>query len=133
MATSATDLVLANGAGTPVNKTFTLYAPAAGDNAVAEWKLQEGTIASVFPTITALARRTGNNSRKLQVKFKLPSSYTDSVTGLTRVGSAYEFDCSCSIPDDFPESLKSDAVAFSKNLLANALIQAMMRNATPAT
>lgn len=129
----ATDLVLANGAGTPVNKTFTLYAPSAGDNSVATWKLQEGTIASVFPTITALARPTGNQSRKMQGKFKLPSSYTDTVTGLTKVGSAFEFDFSCSVPDDFPESLKNDATAFSKNLVAHALIQLMMRNAVPAT
>lgn len=29
----ATDLVIKNGAGTPVDKTFTLMAPAAGDDA----------------------------------------------------------------------------------------------------
>lgn len=129
----AVDLVLANGAGTPVNKTFTLYNPSSGDNAVALWKLKEGTIASVFPAITTLARQTGNASRKMQGKLKLPSSYTDTVTGLTKVGSAFEFDFSASVPDDFPEALKNDAVAFSKNLIASALIQAMMRDGQPAT
>jgi hypothetical protein len=129
----AIDLVLANGAGTPVNKTFTLYAPSAGDSSLASWKLQEGTISAVFPSITALARPTGNKSRKMQGKLRLPSSYTDSVTGLTKVGSAFEFDFSASVPDDFPEALKNDAVAFSKNLIAHALIQAMMRNGVAAT
>jgi hypothetical protein len=129
----AIDLVLANGAGTPVNKTFTLYAPSAGDSSLALWKLQEGTISAVFPSITALARPTGNKSRKTQGKFRLPSSYMDSVTGLTKVGSAFEFDFSASVPDDFPEALKNDAVAFSKNLIAHALIQAMMRNGVAAT
>jgi hypothetical protein len=129
----ATDLVINNGAGSPVAKTFTLYAPSAGDNSLATWKLKEGAIASIFPAITALARPTGNRSRKMQGKLRLPSSYTDTVTGLTRVGSAFEFDFSASVPDDFPEALKNDAVAFSKNLIAHALIQAMMRDGAPAT
>jgi len=130
---AAVDLVLNNGAGTPVAKTFTLYAPSAGDNSVATWKLKEGTIASVFPLITASARSTGNQSRKMQGKLKLPSSYTDTVTGLTKVGSAFEFDFSASVPDDFPEALKADAIAFAKNLIAHTLIQSMMRDGQPAT
>jgi hypothetical protein len=129
----AVDIVINNGAGTPVAKTFTLYAPSAGDNSVATWKLKEGTIGSVFPFITTSTRSTGNQSRKLQMKLRLPSSYTDSVTGLTKVGSAYEFDASVSVPDDFPEALKADAVAFAKNLMAHALITSMMRDAQPAT
>lgn len=128
---AATDLVINNGAA--VAKTFTLYTPSAGDKSVAVWKLKEGTIASVFPVITATARPTGNQSRKMQGKFKLPSSYTDTVTGLTKVGSAFEFDFSASVPDDFPEALKADATAFAKNLVANALIQAMMRDGQSAT
>lgn len=129
----ATDLVINNGAGTPVAKTFTLLTPAAGDGGIAEWALKEGTISSVFPKITAAARKTGNASRKTQIKFKLPSSYTDSVTGLTRVGSGFEFDGSYSVPDDFPESLKNDAVAFTVNLIQQSLFKAMIRDGLPAT
>lgn len=129
----AVDLVISNGAGTPVAKTFTLYNPAAGDNAIALWKLKEGSISTVFPTITVSARATGNNSRNLQIKLRVPSSYTDSVTGLTAVGSAFEFNGSVSVPNDFPEILKSDAVAFATNLIASALIKSAMRDATPLT
>jgi len=130
---AATDLVLNNGAGTPVAKTFTLLAPAAGYNAVAAWALKEGTISSVFPKITILARPTGNQSKKSQIKLQIPSSYTDTVTGLTKVGSAFEADVSVSVPDDFPEALKNDAVAYTKNLVAHALVQAVMRDGSPAT
>lgn len=129
----ATDLVINNGAGTPVAKTFTLLAPAAGYNAVAEWALKEGTISSVFPRVTALARPTGNQSKKTQIKLKVPSSYTDTVTGLTKVGSAFEADISVSVPNDFPESLKNDAVAFTANLVASTLVKAMIRDGSPAT
>ena len=129
----ATDLVINNGAGTPVAKTFALMAPAAGDNSLATWKLKEGTISSVFPQITALARQTGNQSRTAQIKLRVPSSYTDSVTGLTKVGSAFEANVSVSVPDDFPEALKNDAVAFTANLINATLIKSMMRDASPAT
>lgn len=129
----ATDLVLNNGAGTPVAKTFVLKAPAAGDNSLATWKLEEGTISSVFPLITALARQTGNRSRTAQIKLRVPSSYTDTVTGLTKVGSAFEANISVSVPDDFPVALKNDAVAFAANLVNSTLIKSMMRDAYPAT
>lgn len=127
----AADIVINNGAA--VAKTFTLYAPSASDSSVAQWKLKEGTIASVFPSITTSARSTGNQSRKMQGKLRIPSSFTDTVTGLTKVGSAFEFDFSASVPDDYPESLKADAIAFAKNLVANAIVQAQMRDGLPAT
>lgn len=129
----AIDLVINNGAGTPVAKTFTLLSPAAGDNSVASWALKEGTIGSVFPRISCLARRTGNNSRKAQIKVKIPSSYTDSVTGLTKVGSAFDANIEVSVPDDFPEALKADAVAFVANAINHSLFKAVIKDALPTT
>jgi hypothetical protein len=127
----AEDLVIKNAAD--ADKTFSLLAPAAGYNSVAEWALKEGTISSVFPRITALARPTGNSSKKSQIKLKIPSSYTDSVTGLTKVGSGFEADLSVSVPDDFPEALKNDAVAYTVNMIANAVLKAVFRDGSPAT
>lgn len=132
----AADLVLNNGAGTPVAKTFSLINPSAGLNSLALWQLKEGTIRTVFPTITALAKRNGganSPANRLTFTLAIPSSYTDTVTGLTQVGSAFKCYIDAVVPDDFPEALKNDAVAFSKNLIATALVQAMLRDATPAT
>lgn len=129
----ATDLVLNNGAGTPVAKTFSLLSPAAGDNSIASWALKEGTISSVFPRITAQARQTGNAARRVQIKIKLPSSYLDTVTGLTKVSSAFEADIYATVPDDFPEALKNDAVAFTANAVNATLVKAMIRDGLPAT
>lgn len=129
----ATDLVIKNGAVTPVDKTFALITPAAGDGGIAEWALKEGTISSVFPRLTASAAKTGRGSRNLKIKFRLPSSYTDSVTGLTNVGSAAEHNSTTTIPDNFPETLKNDFVAFATNAYKTALIQAMFKDASPAT
>lgn len=128
-----TDITINNGAVTPVAKTFTFSTPAAGDNSPSLHELKEGTIRSVFPRITVVARKTGNKSRKAQIRLHIPSSYTDSVTGLTKVGSAYEFNGEASVPDDFPEALKNDAVAFTSNLMSHALIKQVIRDALSLT
>lgn len=124
----ATDLVVENGASTPVDKTFTLITPAAGDGGIARWALKEGTISSVFPVFTASANQSGNASRTLKCKFRLPSSFTDTVTGLTNVSSAAEFNATSSVPLNFPEDLKDDYVAFATNLFRTALVRSMMRD-----
>lgn len=129
----ATDLVIKNGAATPVDKTFTLISPAAGDGSVAEWALKEGSISSVFPRLTASSSKNGNSSRSVAIKFRLPSSYTDTVTGLTMVNSSAEANVKVVVPNDFPESLKGDFVAFLTNSLSHALIKAVIKDASPAT
>lgn len=129
----ATDLVVKNGAATPVDKTFVLISPAAGDGGVAEWALKEGTISSVFPQFTAMARTTGNQSRQLRLKVRLPSSYNDTVTGKTNVDTAAEFNGTFSIPSSYPEALKPDFVAYCTNLVNTALVKAMIKDAYPAT
>lgn len=131
----AQDLVLKNGASTPVDKTFSLTSPAAGDGGKALWRLKEGSIAKVFPFIEATARPTGNggHARRLEVRMNIPSSYTTPATGLTAVGSSALFKFEVVMPLDYPENLKPDFVAFAKNLVANALMQSMMNDATPAT
>lgn len=128
----ATNLVVKNGAATPIDKTFALITPAAGDGGVARWALKEGAISSVFPTFTAQSNATTNASRKLTTKLRVPSSYTDSVTGRTLVGSGAEANVTVSVPNDFPEALKNDFVAFVTNILTTALLKEMFRDATGA-
>lgn len=128
----AADITVKNGAGTPIDKTFSLISPAAGDSGIAMWALKEGAISGVFPQLTAQARVT-KTSRVLKVKFRLPSSFTESVTGRTMVGSRAEMNVDFTVPEDFPEALKSDYVAFSVNLLNSTLLKSMIRDAYPAT
>jgi hypothetical protein len=130
----AIDLVINNGAATPVAKTFKLLTPAAGDNSSALWALKEGTISSVFPTIEVSARKNaGNDARKVNLTVKIPSSYTVAATGLTAVGSAAVINITATVPADFPEALKDDFAAFAKNAVANAVLNACIRDALPAT
>lgn len=129
----AIDLIVKNGAATPIDKTFTLLAPAAGNGGVAEWALKDGAISSIFPRFTSAASVTTNRSRKVQLKLTIPSSYTDTVTGLTQVGSRFEVNVNCSVPNDFPEILKADAVAFFSNLMSHPMVKEQIRDALSAT
>lgn len=126
----AANIVVKNAAN--VDKTFTLIAPASGDGGIAEWALKEGAISGVFPRLTASTARTGNRSRKLQLKVRVPSSYVDSITGNTVTGPAVEFNGTISVPDDFPEAGKADHVAYVTGLLSSALIKNMLLDAYPA-
>lgn len=125
-----TNLVINNAAA--VAKTFTAMSPGAY-GIPAEWALKEGVVSTVFPTVTAMSTRTANQSRKLSLRLKVPSSYVDAATGLTKAGTAYEVNLTASVPDAFPEALRADAIAYVKNLVAHALIQDMLKDGTPAT
>ena len=127
----ATDLVIKNAVGT--NKNFVLITPASGDGGIARWALKEGTISSVFPTITASATSTSRNARNAHIKIHVPSSYTDSVTGLTNVNGGPEANIKVAVPNDFPEAMKPDGVAYVVGAVNTALMQAIIKDATSAT
>lgn len=130
----ATDLTIANGQATPVNKTFSLIAPASGNGGIAEWALKEGANAAVFPIITYSAdRQNSQKTRKGRMKVRVPSSYTDANTGLTLAGDAFEFNGTWTVPDAFPELLKADAAAYVYNGIATALFKSLLKDGTSAT
>lgn len=127
----ATDLIIKNAAG--IDKTFALITPAAGDGGIARWALKEGTISSVFPTVTVSATSTSRNARNAHIKIHIPSSYTDSVTGLTNVSGGPEANIKVAVPNDFPEAKKPDWVAYVTGAVNTALMKAIIQDATPAT
>lgn len=103
-----TNLTVAD--GDAVSKTFTAITPAAGDGGVALWQLREGTISAVFPALTAVSN-TSKIGRSLKVKLKVPSSFTDSVTGLTNVDGHCEMSATFMVPENYPEARKDHFVA----------------------
>lgn len=125
----AANLVVNNAAA--VSKTFTLMAPAAGDGGIATFQLKEGGSPIAYPTLTALARATTNQSRKAQVKYRHPYSYTETTTGLIKAGPAFELNVDASIPFQFPETLRPDAIALATNLIAHALVKELLRDGYP--
>lgn len=126
----ATNLTVKNGAG--VDKTFTLISPAAGDGSQAQWLLKEGPITTVMPFFSAQADRKPT-ARGLKTKLYVPSSYMDTVTGKTLVGSRAEINISVAVPNDFPESLKDDFAAYAVGVVNTDLVRSLIRDAVSAT
>lgn len=127
----AANLVVKNAAN--VDKTFTLLSPAAGYGMPAEWALKEGATSVVYPTFTLAAHKTQNRSRKTALKARIPATYTSVATGLPVVSSVFEFNGTVTVPDDFPDSQKDDAVAYVANLIATVAVKASIRDGLPQT
>lgn len=115
------------------DKTFTFVSPAAGYESLATWHLKEGAIQGVFPVLTAMAKPTANKSQVGKLRLRVPSSFVDSSTGQVSVGSSIEFNLTVSIPKDYPEAAKDDAVVYFQELVASAPLSAFLRDAFPVT
>lgn len=129
----AIDIILKDGLATPVDRTFALNNPSAGLNSVAEWQYRKGNMPAGFPTITSSATRSKSGVRRTKIKLVIPYTVVDPSSGLPSVVSKYEFNGDWAFDSLFPEDQKADAVAFCSNLLANALVKAMIRDANPGT
>lgn len=123
---NAANLVVKDAAN--VDKTFTLMTPASGDSGLAEFALKEGASPVAYPKFTFMAKRTANRSRKTQGKIRVPFSFTDPTTGVTRVITAFEFNFDCSVADDFPDSVRDNAVAYTANIVGHTLVKACLRD-----
>lgn len=124
----AQNLVIQNGAA--VNKTFTLYAPAPGDTGNATWKLKEGADSRYFPTLT-IGTKLAPTARKLTLRLRVPRDPLSGDNGGPAASCFAALDVV--VPDQFPESLKNDWVAFLANALNHADVKAAIRDAVPLT
>lgn len=127
----ATNLTIKNAANE--DKIFTLLTPASGDGSVARWALKEGTVSSVFPTITISAATTSRDSRSAHVKIHVPSFFMDGFTGKVSVDVGAEVNVKVAMPNSFPEANKPDFVAYVINALQTALVKEVIKDALPAT
>lgn len=115
-----------------VDKTFTLMAPAAGDDSLATFRLKQGASSVVFPTLS-VSTSAKPSSRNLHLKFTIPSAYTDPTTGQPFVKNRAEMNLRLAIPNDFPEAAKGDLVAYIVNIIGHADIRAALTDCVPLT
>jgi hypothetical protein len=120
----AADIVVNNGAGTPVAKTFTLQYPAAGINGEARWELMEGANPAIFPKMSAILRNDPSVKGTASVfKITYPASYTDTTTGLVKPLSSAESITTVKMPEDWPEAEKANFAAYHANTMNLAIMK----------
>lgn len=116
-----------------VDTLFTLLTPAAGDGSTAVWQNKTGLSPVQFPKLLVSAKRNPSGVRSATVRFELPATYVDPTSGLPVLTSKPLIKVEAVIPEGYPEALRDKNVVLFKNLMANAILQAVLRDAAPAT
>lgn len=123
----ATDFVIKNGAATPVDKTFSLAAPAGGPGIPGQWFLREGANPAVFPRIQISSKKlTTGSGQKVDITVSVPASVTSS-DGVVKSAANMVFNGSVAVPDFVPDSVRDDAIAYIGNLFAHTLMKSVLK------
>lgn len=126
----ATDITVKD--ATAADVTFTLLTPAAGDGSLAVWQVKRGISPVVYPELTAMSRKTAQNSRRTDSKFIYPVATSPNDGTLPVVTSRAEISISSIIPRTFPEGSRDDFITLATNAFRSALLQSMHRDGTGA-
>lgn len=127
------NLVLNNGAATPVAKTFTPAQKYGGPKAPAIWKLKEGVSAMAWPRIEIGETRSARGSRQIPFRIVVPNVVL--IDGVPTNVATCIFDSETKgyiIPEGAVQSQIDDLVAFVKNLTASAVLGDWVKSQDPA-
>lgn len=118
-----TNLVLNNGAATPVAKTFTPKIPYGGPNQPAVWELKEGVAPIAYPRVEIGQSRTSKGATKTYFRVTVPYVTNDAVAGPKKVAECL-FDSRTGgfiVPDNVPDATRADFHAFVKNSISSGV------------
>lgn len=123
------NLVLNNGAATPVAKTFVPAQKYGGKGVPAIWKLKEGISQLAWARIEIDETRSSRGSRKVEHKIIVP--YVVDVSGVPTLIATAMYDSRTGgfiIPETAVQTQIDDLYAFQKNLMAHAVMDAWVRS-----
>jgi hypothetical protein len=124
-----TNINLADGQATPVNKVFEVVTAQQGADAPAIWAERSGGTFASFKNLTMSVRRAQNStSTKIVLRIKDPT--VDPVTGAVKYNTLVALDFT--LPDSANLQNRKDILAYAKNVLANAMVVDAVHNMSPA-
>lgn len=127
------NIVVKNGATTPVDKTFTALVPSAGDGARALWRLQEGPVVGVQPSFQSFAGpNKARNARHLDLIIQVPS-YAVAPDGTIRTNGTFHVAMTATIPNSYLEADKANTIAYVQNLIASPAVKDMLMQGISAS
>jgi len=125
-------LVLKNGAATPVDVIFTANRPYAGDTQPAQWVDRSAGTPIGYRRIDARLRRAnGSPSTKLAFKVTLPKVGLDPVRGPVLINQIL-VEVNATIPDTTEEADRLHAVAFLSNMFKDPQLVDYFKTLSPA-
>lgn len=121
------DITIKKDDGT-TNVTYSSVVASGGDKSPAVWRDNGfGGTPGQRPEMRVSSQPTADNSgRKVTIHITYPSLYTDSSTGLTKVGTRANFKAELYVPAEMPDAFAAEFGAQVGNLLAADLIEAVM-------
>lgn len=124
---SFNDILLHNGASTPVLQTF--KAKALVDGRWTYWNELPGVAQLGYPSITerSLLSKSGNGATKHEINFKIPVLDTSS-TGSTRVGRFHAVSVVVTTADAGTAAERADLLAYVKNYFASEPVHDLIVN-----
>lgn len=127
------NLVVKNGAATPVDVTFTAVTPSAGFGALAIFQQIAGAARSMYNTFTVMVSRNAAGTTITKTKLTMPAHYVDPVTSLPVLLSKAEVNVDIRVPKDFPVADLDNLAAFAGNLISTTLLKDVVKTGTPVT
>jgi hypothetical protein len=105
--------------------TYSVVTASGGDKSPAVWRDNGfGGTPGQRPELRLASQPNGDGTgRKLVGSFTYPSLYTDTSTGLTKVGTRANFQFTAFMPAEMPDAFAAEFGAQIGNLLAAALIE----------
>lgn len=115
--------------------TYTALVASGGDKSPAVWRNNSATgTPGQRPELRIQSRSNGNETaRRVDGAYTYPSVYTDTNTSTTKVGSRGNATFSAVIPGDMPDADRAEFAAQFGNLMAAALIEAILTDGYSAT
>lgn len=119
----ATNLTVKKADGT-TDVTYTVQIASGGDKSPAVWQqLAAGAAPAERPSFQVDSAWNGAKSaRRIHARMEFPFTVTDT-DGQTTIVNRVLYDANAVIPQNVPDSIASEAVAQTANLLATALIK----------
>lgn len=121
------DITIKKNDGT-TDVTYAAVVASGGDKSPAVWRHSTATgTPGQRPELRISSRANGDQTaRRVDGQFTYPSVYTDTSTSTTKVGSRANFTFSSVIPGDMPDVDAEEFGAQIGNLIAAALVEAIL-------
>lgn len=126
--TQLANIIIKNGAATPVDVTFSAYQPQSGSDS-ALWFLPGPQARNTWTRATLSVRPTNGSGKARRHKLGFNIPYFD-VNGVEL--GRIPFSGELVIPDNAPQDVIDNAAAYVANLYGNALIKDTIKTMSPA-
>jgi len=126
---AATSIIIADGQGTPVNHTFI---PSSKDNASVSYqeKTTPHTAAGFYQLLIENNVKKNSPVIRQNISLAVPIEVLQS-DGTYKYDSTCRFSCTFLVPVVATSSMRADLYAYAKNLLAHAVVQALVKDLDP--